>query len=147
MALKANVIEGILVSRQSPFSRFKGFSEREDPVFQNAGYTTNGATGTTYLVDVRSLYGFFLWLQNLTSTIVNFTVFYSYKNFSDILTLTNDNDWVIALDEDDVPITGALLDATNKEVEFIRGTSRVTAVRLDIDSATVQILNGVFSGI
>jgi len=147
MPLKANVIEGKLVSRQAPFARFKGFSEREDPVFQNTGYTTNGVPGTTYLVDVRALYGFFLWLQNLTGETVNFTVFFSYKNFSLVTDLTEDVDWVQALDADDNPITGALLDATNQEVEFIRGTSKVTAIRLDIDSVTAQILNGVFSGI
>jgi hypothetical protein len=145
--LKDNVIEGILESRQSPFSRNKGFSEREDPVFQKTGYTTNGSAGTSYLVDVRSLYGFFLWLQNLTGETVNFTVFFSYKNFSNIISLINDNDWVTALDAADSPITGALANGINEEVEFIRGTSRVTAVRLDIDSSTTQILNGVFSGI
>ncbi len=147
MALKANVVEGLLQARKSPFSRNKGFTEREDPVFQNTGYPTNDVAGTTYLVDVRSLYGFFLFLQNLTGETVNFTVFYAYKNFTDVKSLTEDVDWVTALDDADVPITGALLDVTNKEVEFIRGTSRVTAVRLDIDSATAQILNGVFSGI
>lgn len=147
MALKGNVVEGKIESRQSPFARNKGFSEREDPVFQNTGYATNGATGLSYLVDVRSLYGFFLWLQNLTGEIVNFTVFYSYKNFTSVLNLTEDKDWVTALDDADAPITGALADATNKEVEFIRSTSKVTAVRLDIDSTTSQILNGVFSGI
>lgn len=147
MTLNTNVVEGLLVSRQAPFARNKGFSERDDTVFQNTGYTTNAAAGTTYLVDVRSLYGFFLWLQNLTGETVNFTVFYSYKNFSSVLNLIDDNNWVIANDEDDLPITGALPDLTNKEVEFIRSTSKVTAVRLDIDSATSQILNGVFSGI
>ena len=147
MTLKDNVVVGLLESRKSPFARNKGFSEREDPVFQESGYTTNGSAGTSYLVDVRSLYGFFLWLQNLTGETVNFTVFFSYKNFSDIISLTEDNDWVIALDAADAPITGALASLTNKEVEFIRGTSRVTAIRLDIDSTTPLILNGVFSGI
>lgn len=147
MTLKDNVVEGLLKSRNSPFANNKGFSEREDSVFQNTGYTTNAAAGTSYLVDVRSLYGFFLWLQNLTGETVNFTVFYSYKNFSIVTALVDDLDWVAALDADDVPITGALVDGTNKEVEFIRSTSKVTAIRLDIDSPTSQILNGVFSGI
>lgn len=147
MPLKDNVAEGVLVSRQSPFARSTGFSEREDPIFQNAGYTTNASDGTSYLVDVRALYGFFLFLQNLTGESVNFTVFYAYKNFSLVTDLVNDVDWVAALDSDNIPITGVLLDQTNKEVEFIRGTSKVTAIRLDIDSTTSQILNGVFSGI
>lgn len=147
MPLKPHIEVGVLKSRESTFARNKGFSEREDLIFQNDGYTTNGTDGTSYLVDVRSLYGFFLFLQNLTGETVNFTVFYSYKNFTDILNLTEDDDWVQALDSEEAPITGALLNANNKEVEFVRITSKVTAVRLDINSTTSQILNGVFSGI
>ena len=147
MPLKPNVIEGKFESRQAPFARTKGFSEREDPIFQNTGYTTNGLNGTSLLYDVRALYGFFLWLQNLTGETVNFELFYSYKNFADVKTLTEDEDWVAALDSSSNPISGALLNATNKEVEFVRATSRVTAIRLDIDSATAVLLKGVFSAI
>lgn len=147
MALKDNVIEGKVVARLAPFANLKGFAEREDKTFQDDGYTTNGTDGTTLLYDVRAMYGFFLWLQNLTGESVNFTVFYSYKNFTDVKTLTEDDDWVIALDSTATPITGAIANGVDKEVEFVRATSRVTALRVDIDSTTAQILNGVFSAI
>ncbi len=140
------LFEGILESRNSPFARNKGFSERYDKRFETGvGYV---ASDTTILWDVRSMYGFFMWLKNNTGVLINFTVLYSYKNFTNIKSLTNDNDWVQALDSDDNPITGIINNGSEFELEKVRLTSRITAVRLDSTSIPALLdLNGVFSGV
>jgi hypothetical protein len=152
-SLEPNVIEGILVSRESPFARNKGFSERFDKLFQADGYDTNGTDGTSILYDVRAIYGFFLWLQNRTAEDINFEVFFSYNNFDKVTDLVGDDgnfdpDWVVALEADGVThIAGTIAPDGDIEAELARISSRVTAVRIDVDSTTNVKINGTFSAV
>jgi len=150
MAFKDVVVEGTLVARASPFSSLKGFAEREDKNFQENGLNlVDSGTGASLLYDVRSLYGFFLWLDNLTAEDIDFTLFYTFKNFTDIKNLTGDTDWQPALDSNDNPIAGTILAGTNQEiVEFVRATARVSGLRIDFDPPQTEvIINGVFSAV
>lgn len=148
MAFPDDILEGILISRGSPFARNKGFSERFDKVFQDSGYKTNGTTGTSLLYDVRALYGFFLWLQNNSGEDIDFEVFFSYKNFDNVTELTQSLDWVDALEADGVtPIAGTISDTEDAETEFVRISSRVTAIRIDIESTSNVDLDGTFSAV
>ena len=148
--LEPDVIEGILVSRGAPFARNKGFSERFDEVFQESGFAINASNHLSLLYDVRSLYGFFLWLQNQSASItIPFTVFFSYNNFDKVTDLAGsdgafDPDWVAALESDGVtPIAGTLaIDGGDEEIEFVRVTARVTAVRIDFTPASNVTING-----
>jgi len=147
-----NIVEGILVNRESPFARNKGFSERFDKVFQADGYPTLGdqaPTGTSILWDVRALYGLFLWLHNISGQDLTKTeLFFSYINFDKVTDLDNIDDWVAALDTAGAAFfAGTLDDGVDAEAEIVRISSKVTAVRLDIDSGADNILNGTFSAV
>lgn len=129
-----------------PFARNHGFSELHDKTFNDDGYPID-TLGTTLLYDVRALYGFFLFLQNKETINLNFVVRYSYKDFTDLKTFDVDDtneDWQLALDSVSNPISG-ILNNTNLELEFVRATSKITAVRIDLDSASNLTLDGVFS--
>ena len=151
MALKGTVLEGILSNRESPFARNKGFSERFDKVFQDSGYDTRATevpSGTTVLWDVRAIYGFFVWLfNNAQAEDIELQLFFSYKNFDKVTDLSDELDWVEAVDSSDVPLIGTLLNNEQEELEIARISSRVTAVRLDIDSTTDVTLEGTFSAV
>ncbi len=153
MVLNSNVIEGILVSRESPFSRNKGFTERFDKIFQETGFTSNSAAGSSILYDVRSLYGFFIWLQNPSTNteVIDFQLFESYKNFDKVTDLTDtpETDWVEVLDSLDAPISGSIAIGGIIEVlEEVRITSKTTAIRLDIHGQSLsELLTGIVSAV
>lgn len=146
MAFKAIVITPKLESLGNAFARNKGFSEHYDRTFNDTGYDVD-SPGITLLYDVRSFYGFYLWLKNTTGISINFDVKYLYKNFEDLKTETDETDWIQAKDSADADIAGALINNTNLEVEFVRATPKVTAVRVDLDGASAVILNGTFTAI
>ncbi len=141
---------GTLVSREAPFARNKGFGEREDKNLQSPGITVSDVgTGTSLLYDVRALYGFFLWLNNISAEDITFTLLYTFKNFTDITALTGDEDWQAALDSGNNPITGTITAGTEQEIiEFVRATSRVSGVRIDFNPPpSAVVIQGAFSAV
>jgi len=152
MAFPDNLVEGILVSpsnqsRGSPFARNKGFSERYDRSFEQNGQETLSQNGVVMLWDVRAFYGFFLWLLNNSGGLINAELFFSYRNFDNVTDLDGVNDWVPALDSAGSEFFNGVANNDDEEAEVVRITSRITAVRLDISSATPVTLRGTFSAV
>ena len=144
MVYKAKVLFPLLTSRNSNNASNHGFSELHDKTLDDSGYLID-SNGTTILYDVRALYGFFQLLKERDGEQIEFSIYYSYENFNVLGDLNPDEDWLPAKDKNDNDISGTL-ELSNFELEYVRATSKVTAVRIDLHTPiSPATLNGVFS--